>query len=161
MKQMRKSSQNGCSAAQLGASTCVHRASSCWSWRAFNVILGRRGVCGWCYCRYVDCGVCIGCFSCGRCFLPVSEAVEKIPQYRNSLERLSGVVGEEQNIVSEQASVVDVLPQAIKSAHIQLENVGYRYGSDDNWSVRDLSLDIPQGKKLPSSAVVGQGNRRC
>lgn len=94
-------------------------------------------------------------------FLPVSEAVEKIPQYRNSLERLSGVVGEEQNIVSEQAFVVDVLPQAIKSAHIKLENVGYRYGSEDNWSVRDLSLDIPQGKKLPSSAVAGQGNRRC
>ncbi|MEK5182724.1 thiol reductant ABC exporter subunit CydC [Paenibacillus odorifer] len=86
-------------------------------------------------------------------FLPVSEAVEKIPQYRNSLERLSGVVGEEQNIVSEQASVVDVLPQAIKSAHIQLENVGYRYGSDDNWSVRDLSLDIPQGKKI---AIIGR-----
>ncbi|OMC65971.1 thiol reductant ABC exporter subunit CydC [Paenibacillus odorifer] len=86
-------------------------------------------------------------------FLPVSEAVEKIPQYRNSLERLSGVVGEEQNIVSEQASVVDVLPQVIKSAHIKLENVGYRYGSEDNWSVRDLSLDIPQGKKI---AIIGR-----
>ncbi|WP_313639083.1 thiol reductant ABC exporter subunit CydC [Paenibacillus sp.] len=86
-------------------------------------------------------------------FLPVSEAVEKIPQYRNSLERLSGVDGSEQNIVSEKASVVDALPQAMKSAHIKLENLGYRYGSEVNWSVRDLSLDIPQGKKI---AIIGR-----
>lgn len=86
-------------------------------------------------------------------FLPVSEAVEKIPQYRNSLERLSGVNGTEQNIVSEKATVVDALPQAMKSAHIKLENVGYHYGSEANWSVRDLSLDISQGKKI---AIIGR-----
>ncbi|WP_339318233.1 thiol reductant ABC exporter subunit CydC [Paenibacillus sp. FSL R10-2734] len=86
-------------------------------------------------------------------FLPVSEAVEKIPQYRNSLERLSGVDGHEQNTVSEKASVVDVLPQTMKNVHIKLENVGYRYGSEVNWSVRNLSLDIPQGKKI---AIIGR-----
>lgn len=86
-------------------------------------------------------------------FLPVSEAVEKIPQYRNSLERLSGVDGTEPNVVSKKASVVDALPQAMKSTHIKLENVGYHYGAADNWSVRDLNLDIPQGKKI---AIIGR-----
>jgi ATP-binding cassette subfamily C protein CydC len=86
-------------------------------------------------------------------FLPVSEAVEKIPQYRNSLERLSGVDGVEQNIVSGKVSVTDVLPQAMKSAHIKLEHLGYRYGAENNWSVHDLSLDIPQGKKI---AIIGR-----
>jgi len=55
--------------------------------------------------------------------------------------------------VSEKASVVDALPQAMKSTHIKLENLGYRYGSEVNWSVRDLSLDIPQGKKI---AIIGR-----
>lgn len=93
-------------------------------------------------------------------FLPVSEAVEKIPQYRNSLERLSGVNGTEQNIVSEKVTVVDALPQAMKSAHIKLENVGYYYGSEANWSVRDLSPTFHKVKRLRSSAEVVRVNRR-
>ncbi|MFF2017780.1 amino acid ABC transporter ATP-binding/permease protein [Paenibacillus sp. NPDC058177] len=145
-------------------------------------------------------------------FLPVSEAVEKIPQYRNSLERLSGVedrdgaptqgAGVKQNgqgTRAVSAGVLEVAPVAggrtetldevrtqsagiakIKvtvagrdistttgqagneghsqhdiaiQTHIRLENVGYRYGADDDWSVRDLSLDLPQGKKI---AIIGR-----
>ncbi|NUU63069.1 amino acid ABC transporter ATP-binding/permease protein [Paenibacillus agri] len=145
-------------------------------------------------------------------FLPVSEAVEKIPQYRNSLERLSGVEDRDgaptqgaevkqngQGTRAVSAGVLEVAPVAggrtetldevrtqsagiakIKvtvagrdistttgqagneghsqhdiaiQTHIRLENVGYRYGADDDWSVRDLSLDLPQGKKI---AIIGR-----
>ncbi|MFE4712366.1 amino acid ABC transporter ATP-binding/permease protein [Paenibacillus sp. NPDC056722] len=145
-------------------------------------------------------------------FLPVSEAVEKIPQYRNSLERLSGVeekdgaltqgAGVKQNGQGTRAVSAGVLEVALVAGgrtetldevrtqsagiakikvtvagrdistttgqagneghsqhdiaiqtHIRLDNVGYRYGADDDWSVRDLSLDLPQGKKI---AIIGR-----
>lgn len=89
-------------------------------------------------------------------FLPVSEAVEKIPQYRNSLERLSGV--EEGNGVTAHAELeqVNLEPaEQLKSSstHIQLRNAGYRYDSGEEWSIRDLNLDLPQGKKI---AIIGR-----
>ncbi|MCL6605918.1 MAG: thiol reductant ABC exporter subunit CydC [Paenibacillus sp.] len=99
-------------------------------------------------------------------FLPVSEAVEKIPQYRNSLERLSRVeVEEESELVTklqpeetETHSKIEGAATATLNAgiaHIQLKNVGYRYGASesDEWSIRDLNLDIPQGKKI---AIIGR-----
>lgn len=86
-------------------------------------------------------------------FLPVSEAIEKIPQYRNSLERLSTVDEENGNMNSAKTPDVKILPHELQSVHIKLENVGYHYGSDDNWSVRDLTLDVPQGKKI---AIIGR-----
>lgn len=187
-------------------------------------------------------------------FLPVSEAVEKIPQYRNSIERLEGVEGkggegnesgktksvgdagassrkegssgsqkllggavagekagpenqaegdlsakvgpavargQEDSAATEAAlagqtgkqgcslnedmldtqdgkevrclheSVRDIqkgksdhgLLEDVPDTHIRLHNVGYRYGADSEWSVRDLSLDLPQGKRI---AIIGR-----
>ncbi|WP_342437800.1 thiol reductant ABC exporter subunit CydC [Paenibacillus sp. FSL L8-0436] len=97
-------------------------------------------------------------------FLPVSEAVEKIPQYRNSLERLSGVEAAEGNMAgaapdsgkADTARHVDAAVKAIKEtgqAPIRLENAGYRYAAGDDWSIRNLTLDIPQGRKV---AVIGR-----
>lgn len=86
-------------------------------------------------------------------FLPVSEAVEKIPQYRNSLERLSNVAGEEPLVGADSVDVKSKLAETMKNALIKLENVSYRYGTEDHWSVRELNLDIPQGKKI---AIIGR-----
>ncbi|NGM81983.1 amino acid ABC transporter ATP-binding/permease protein [Paenibacillus sp. 7124] len=133
-------------------------------------------------------------------FLPVSEAIEKIPQYRNSLERLAGVEerprelaegGEKAGSTSyegdselskaggadggqpgsanlEQSGADRAAGsdsgragsdlsaaggQEGHSAHISLRDAGYSYGEAGEWSVRDLTLDIPQGKKV---AIIGR-----
>ncbi|MBT2293269.1 thiol reductant ABC exporter subunit CydC [Paenibacillus albidus] len=96
-------------------------------------------------------------------FLPVSEAVEKIPQYRNSVERLSGVAAVEEKERADdpwraQAAAaaleqVNNLDKLKPDVHLQLMNAGYRYGSTEDWSIRDLSLDIPQGRRI---AIIGR-----
>ncbi|WP_342563642.1 thiol reductant ABC exporter subunit CydC [Paenibacillus sp. FSL R7-0345] len=93
-------------------------------------------------------------------FLPVSEAIEKIPQYRNSLERLNGVEEAQGTVPRAAADTVNAEAaaqvrsiQADGRAHIELKSAGYRYSSDDSWSVQNLSLDLPQGRKV---AVIGR-----
>ncbi|MGN7762533.1 thiol reductant ABC exporter subunit CydC [Paenibacillus sp. 22594] len=96
-------------------------------------------------------------------FLPVSDAVEKIPQYRNSLERLNQVesAGGNPSVADEASSaeagaLAEAATKAIKEtrqAHIQLKNAGYRYASGDDWSIQDLTLAIPQGRKV---AIIGR-----
>ncbi|KGE20030.1 thiol reductant ABC exporter subunit CydC [Paenibacillus wynnii] len=90
-------------------------------------------------------------------FLPVSEAVEKIPQYRNSLERLAGVEADEEHAMAAGLTLDNATAAAmdVQSVHIQLKNAGYRYGASESeeWSIRDLNLDIPQGKKI---AIIGR-----
>ncbi|AHV99681.1 amino acid ABC transporter ATP-binding/permease protein [Paenibacillus sabinae] len=41
----------------------------------------------------------------------------------------------------------------INSAHISIRQADYRYEEAGEWSVRDLTLDIPQGKKI---AIIGR-----
>jgi ATP-binding cassette subfamily C protein CydC len=103
-------------------------------------------------------------FPLGDAFLPVSEAVEKIPQYRNSLERLNGVEAAEGTVplaaaeaknmaaaAQAAAAVQDI--QATGQARIELKSAGYRYRDGDDWSIQNLTLDIPQGRKI---AVIGR-----
>ncbi|MFP4975137.1 amino acid ABC transporter ATP-binding/permease protein [Paenibacillus sp. CN-4] len=138
-------------------------------------------------------------------FLPVSDAVEKIPQYQNSLERLGGVElpgngdseskGETER-ETESGRETRLHPAdmagkdkagAVQAAAIELKQVGYRYsetgktgktgktgetgktgktGSGESglglttsavplgdWSVRELSLEVPQGRKI---AIIGR-----
>lgn len=97
-------------------------------------------------------------------FLPVSEAAEKMPQYRNSLERLNGVEAAKEAVPqaaagAQSAAAVAQADAAVKSiqataqAHIALKAVGYRYSAGDDWSIQNLTLDLPQGRKV---AVIGR-----
>lgn len=97
-------------------------------------------------------------------FLPVSEAVEKIPQYRNSLERLEGVEPPAEGVLSEaekgrnaeaaaQAAAAAEAARASGQVQIELKSAGYRYAAGDDFSVQQLDLALPQGRKV---AVIGR-----
>ncbi|GAV12629.1 thiol reductant ABC exporter subunit CydC [Paenibacillus sp. NAIST15-1] len=88
-------------------------------------------------------------------FLPVSEAVEKLPQYEDSLERLSGM-GEapvEQAVDSAVNVKPELLQQARESTHIRLDQVSFRHAGSASLTIDGVSLDLPQGKKI---ALIGR-----
>ncbi len=87
-------------------------------------------------------------------FLPISEAVERIPQYEDSLDRIHSMRGLDTAAQSTERKVSDkILEEAQKKANIRLVNVSYRYEASDERSISNLSLDISQGKKV---AVIGR-----
>lgn len=112
-------------------------------------------------------------FSLADVFLPVSDAVQKIPQYQDSFSRLDAIdkpvlndqadqvlqplyFTETNAKLQQQAAEDEVLRIAGKHAHIRLSSVSYGYNDGESggaWAVRNLTLDIPQGKKI---AVIGR-----
>src|SRR5699024_8745617 len=93
-------------------------------------------------------------FSIVDALLPISDAVEEIPTYVDSLERMQGL-GEEVPI-SEQE--IESLP-AILDGHptIHLEKVTYRYPSSDRAVLNNLSRTIRPGEKLAILGKSGTG----
>lgn len=80
--------------------------------------------------------------------LVVSEAFEKIPGYQDSLNRLKKIEnGAEQKISAQETAAKE------DSVHIKLEQVSYSYTKADIPSVQNVSVDIPQGKRI---AVIGR-----
>ncbi|MCR8844593.1 amino acid ABC transporter ATP-binding/permease protein [Paenibacillus sp. SC116] len=137
-------------------------------------------------------------------FLPVSDAIDKLPQYTDSLDRMAKVdqgdgesnrEGERNRDLPLQQQQVEgtsievdkrsastkehqVIDRAVKdsigsgsdcgshplitenlvqsarqSAHIRIMQASYRYEQDGEMAVEELTLDIPQGKKI---AVIGR-----
>ncbi|WP_433748530.1 thiol reductant ABC exporter subunit CydC [Paenibacillus amylolyticus] len=90
--------------------------------------------------------------------LPVGDAVEHLPQYRESLDRLKQLEGKEHLPV--QSGTDDIPDRRIRlrippklRADIEINRVSYRYASDDTYAVQDVSLHLPQGKRL---AILGR-----
>lgn len=120
--------------------------------------------------------------------LPVGDAVEHLPQYRESLDRLKQLEGKSD--LQGQTGVDDVggtgesisevknsnpaarqpsesLPATDDTQHrrirlrippklradIEINRVSYRYAPDDPYAVQDISLHLPQGKRL---AILGR-----
>lgn len=120
--------------------------------------------------------------------LPVGDAVEHLPQYRESLDRLKQLEGKDNlplqngagdadgtgesisvvkngNVMAGQPSeslpsANDIPDRRIRlrippklRADIEINHVSYRYASDDTYAVQDVSLHLPQGKRL---AILGR-----
>ncbi|WP_028593970.1 thiol reductant ABC exporter subunit CydC [Paenibacillus assamensis] len=125
-------------------------------------------------------------------FLPVSDAIDKLPQYTDSLDRMAKVdqgeddgkskykskneggsegakkksltLGEQQvsdkvgqaanaSLISEKFVKEELVQAARQSAHIRIKQASYCYEQGSEMAVEELSLDIPQGKKI---AVIGR-----
>ncbi|MEC0242111.1 thiol reductant ABC exporter subunit CydC [Paenibacillus dokdonensis] len=90
-------------------------------------------------------------------FMPVSEAIEKIPSYQSSLQRLrdigrtAGADGTEENV--SRVSAEEVRRMAASDVHLTVQNVSFRYDGASPWSLQDVSLDLPQGKRI---AIIGR-----
>lgn len=89
-------------------------------------------------------------------FLPVSEAVQRLPEYRESLQRLDRISGGADSVDQRGTAApasAEALAAAGRSAHLKLEQVRFAYGEGDGNSVDGVTLDIPQGKRV---AVIGR-----
>lgn len=91
-------------------------------------------------------------------FLPVSEAIERIPGYQESLNRLDGMSGSDSMLAGNAQSGLRQLTKeeisaASKHANLSLVDVAFRYNEGESNSIQSLSLDIPQGKKI---AIIGR-----
>lgn len=97
-------------------------------------------------------------------FLPVSEAVERTPQYRVSLDRLARISGEGNGAGAAGAMPGEALPAAAgeavtrtAAADVRLRDVRFAYAAEDADSVDGVSLDIPQGKRVMVIGRSGAG----
>lgn len=104
-------------------------------------------------------------------FLPVSEAVQRLPEYQVSLARLERISGTSPNgaAAEEAASSISAgireeeIRSASQSAHLRLAEVRFAYDAgmglegDGAYSVDGVSLDIPQGKRVMIIGRSGAG----
>lgn len=99
-------------------------------------------------------------------FLPVSEAVERTPQYRVSLNRLARISGEGAGTGAPDpaaggsgsaAAGEGVSRTATAAADVRLRDVRFAYAAEDADSVDGVSLDIPQGKRIMVIGRSGAG----
>ncbi|MGG3454191.1 thiol reductant ABC exporter subunit CydC [Paenibacillus rhizolycopersici] len=91
-------------------------------------------------------------------FLPVSEAVERTPQYRVSLDRLARISGEGASVSAPGDAVPAAAGDAVsRTADVRLRDVRFAYAAEDADSVDGFSLDLPQGKRVMVIGRSGAG----
>ncbi len=84
--------------------------------------------------------------------IPISHAIERFPTYSESLQRLQSI----EKFVPQQSELDNEAPLS-KTAAIQLNNVYYRYEGEAKDALQQISLSIPQGKKIAILGKSGAG----
>ncbi|MBS4209740.1 thiol reductant ABC exporter subunit CydC [Bacillus sp. FJAT-50079] len=84
--------------------------------------------------------------------LPLSHAIERIPAYYESLQRIDSI----QQFVPEEQEVKKQI-QTSEKANIAIEHLFYRYNGEGVDAIHDLSLYIPFGKKIALLGKSGAG----
>ncbi|AOV06195.1 thiol reductant ABC exporter subunit CydC [Sporosarcina ureilytica] len=84
--------------------------------------------------------------------IPLSHAIERIPAYGESLQRIESI---QQFVPEEETSEGNV--QTSKEADLSIKNVSYRYEGEQADALHQISLAIPHGRKLALLGKSGAG----
>lgn len=90
-------------------------------------------------------------FSISETLIPVSEAVERLPQYNEAFQRLNTIAGKEPKYSINESSIQPKLDE--RSVTICADNLFYRYSENEDWAVENISLSIHQGERV---ALIGR-----
>ena len=86
--------------------------------------------------------------------IPISHAIERIPTYHESLKRLEHI---EQYIPEPTAYQLEMTVPIAEKAVLDIKNVYYRYENEEKDALQQISLSIPQGKKIAILGKSGAG----
>lgn len=92
-------------------------------------------------------------FSITDALLPVSDAIEHVPSYTDSLARIQKIEDKQAQSVGE----IDMAFQDYSSLTMSLKNISYRYPGHAKQAVNQLSLNISPGKKIAILGKSGTG----
>lgn len=84
--------------------------------------------------------------------IPLSHAIERIPAYGESLNRIEAI----RKFMPEEVVLEEKIELA-KRADIRIESLSYRYDGEQNDALHQLDLSIPQGRKLALLGKSGAG----
>ncbi|MBO0993402.1 thiol reductant ABC exporter subunit CydC [Bacillus sp. SD088] len=84
--------------------------------------------------------------------IPVSDAVENIPTYQESLQRIDDV-----RQFSQEKSEEDSQPFDAPTPAILVDNITFHYPNEQEAAIKDLQLSIPYGQKIAILGKSGAG----
>ncbi|WP_160031536.1 thiol reductant ABC exporter subunit CydC [Paenibacillus sp. An7] len=93
--------------------------------------------------------------------LRTSNAIMELPEYRSSVERIKQME-QDANMVAQEMKYREAADKvasfdSLESAMLELQEVGFRYPGSEEWAVRQVNLQIPQGKKVAILGRSGSG----
>lgn len=85
--------------------------------------------------------------------IPVSEAVEEIPTYVDSIKRMDEIEGTSEIIEREKMN----FPKELKNTEVILKDVSFSYENENNKAINQLNLVVAPGEKLAILGKSGTG----